>query len=235
MEAFRLARVSCPGYCLLASAVLLLSGCASGPTWLPWGGPHTDHVAGITPPAERIAEVAGLGERARRASSAEKREIGSQLAAAIREEEDPMIRAAVVRALRYCEGPESDGVLQSALQDPSGDVRVAACEVLGQRGGNESIRLLGERLGSDMDKDVRLAAARALGETGDPEAVAALGNVLADADPAMQYRAVLSLKNVTGKDFGNDVTLWQQYVRGELPKREQVAEQLPRWNPRSWF
>ena len=29
--------------------------------------------------------------------------------------------------------------------------------------------------------------------------------------------AVLSLKKVTGKDFGNDVNRWQQYVRGETP------------------
>ena len=33
----------------------------------------------------------------------------------------------------------------------------------------------------------------------------------------MQYRAVLSLEQVTGKDLGNDVIAWQQYVKGEPP------------------
>ena len=54
---------------------------------------------------------------------------------------------------------------------------------------------------------------------------------LRDKDPAMQYRAVLSLRELTGKDFDGDVTRWQQYVRGEVPKtREPIltAERLRR-------
>ena len=51
-----------------------------------------------------------------------------------------------------------------------------------------------------------------------------LGEALADADPAMQYRAVLSLKKVTGKDLGNDVDRWQQYVKGRsCPRADPVA------------
>jgi hypothetical protein len=48
--------------------------------------------------------------------------------------------------------------------------------------------------------------------------VAPLGEALTDNDPAMQYRAILSLKNVTGKDLGNDVEPWRQYVKGETPQ-----------------
>ena len=29
----------------------------------------------------------------------------------------------------------------------------------------------------------------------------------------MQYRAMTSLQAVTGKDFGNNVDLWRQYVK----------------------
>ena len=56
-----------------------------------------------------------------------------------------------------------------------------------------------------------------------PRRRAALGEALADSDPAMQYRAVLSLKQTTGKDLGNSVERWQQYVKGEQP------EPAPRW------
>ena len=35
----------------------------------------------------------------------------------------------------------------------------------------------------------------------------------------MQYRAVLSLKQATGKDLGNNVERWQQYVKGESPQQ----------------
>ena len=72
-------------------------------------------------------------------------------------------------------------------------------------------------LRADVNPDVRLAAAKALGETKSPEAVPALGEALTDTDPAMQYRAVLSLQKVTGKDLGNDVGRWQQYVKGQQP------------------
>jgi HEAT repeat protein len=217
---------------LLLAVVAGIGGCQSGPAWLPWGGPVTDHVPGITPPAERIAEIGRLGESARRADAAEKARIAGRLAEIIRQEEDPMIRAAVVRALRFCEGAETAELLDKALRDPAADVRIAACEVLGARGGEESVRMLSEALRSDLDKDVRLAAARALGETRDPAAVEALGGALADSDPAMQYRAVLSLQSVTGKKLGSDVTKWQQYVRGELPEAEQrpsLAERLIPW------
>ena len=78
--------------------------------------------------------------------------------------------------------------------------------------------LLSEALRSDVDADVRLAAAEALGETKNPAAVAALGEALSDSDPAMQYRAVLSLQQATGKDFGTSVERWQQYVKQQRPQ-----------------
>jgi hypothetical protein len=45
----------------------------------------------------------------------------------------------------------------------------------------------------------------------------------------MQYRAVLSLQKVTGKDLGNDVERWQQYVKGERPApTPSLAERIHR-------
>ena len=34
----------------------------------------------------------------------------------------------------------------------------------------------------------------------------------------MQYRAVLSLRKATGKDFGESVERWQQYVKQQRPQ-----------------
>ncbi len=76
---------------------------------------------------------------------------------------------------------------------------------------------LQEALGSETDADVRLAAARALGQTGDAGAVPALGTALEDRDPAMQYRAVSSLRQVAPQDQGNDVDRWRAYIKGEPP------------------
>ena len=63
--------------------------------------------------------------------------------------------------------------------------------------------------------DVRLAAGRALGQLGGDDAVAALRPALDDPDPALQYRAMQSLREITGKDFGDNVVSWREYVRGE--------------------
>ena len=93
-------------------------------------------------------------------------------------------------------------------------------------GGGAAERGAAERRASD----VRLAAAKALGETRNPAAVPALGEALADADPAMQYRAVLSLKQATGKDLGNSVDRWQQYVKGEQPApAPTLGERIRNW------
>jgi HEAT repeat protein len=88
---------------------------------------------------------------------------------------------------------------------------------------------LSELLKSDVDTDVRLAAARALGQTHDQAAVAALGAALEDRDPAMQYRAVQSLQELTGKNLGNNVERWQQYVRGEAPKTQEPTSLAERF------
>jgi hypothetical protein len=79
---------------------------------------------------------------------------------------------------------------------------------------------------------VRIAAARELENFRTPEVIPALGVALDDSDPALQHRAIRSLKVVTGKDFGNSVPAWQQFVRtGEIQASEvpSLAERLREW------
>lgn len=224
-------RLLIPALCVL---MLGFGGCAelglapSGPIW-PWGKAKTDVVPGLPSPADRIAVVRKLRQKAAWAKPAEQERISGELAAAFTEEADPLIRAEIVRAAGGYPTATAASVLRTAVNDSDSDVRVAACEGWGKRGGPEAVEILSSTLGSDVDADVRLAAARALGQTGDPGAVAALGEALEDRDPAMQYVAVQSLRNVTGKDFDGDVSRWRQYVRGETPgprKPVSIAERL---------
>ncbi len=180
----------------------------------------SDTVPGIPSPAERIAVLRRMRREAASAEPAEQQRISIELAAAFQVEADPLIRVEIVRALAGYRTAASASALKRALDDRDPDVRVAACEAWGERGGPEAAAKLSEVLASDVDVDVRLAAAGALGETGDPGVVVALGESLEDRDPAMQYRAVEALRKVTGEDFGNDVNRWRQYVqyvKGELP------------------
>jgi HEAT repeat protein len=183
----------------------------------------------VPSPAERIAALRQLARQGTSSDAARSQELAQGLAESIRGEEDPAIRAEIVRTLAAYPGEASDGVLRSAVKDPDMGVRVAACEVWGRRGNAEAVALLSGALDADPDTDVRLAAARALGQSNSPEAVAVLGQALDDRDPAIQYRSMLSLEQATGKDLGGNVGRWRQYVAAGLPESGEppsLAERL---------
>jgi HEAT repeat protein len=171
----------------------------------------------IKSPYQRMAELRELAKTAPSMSPEDQQRAGRPVAEQFRSEGDPLIRAQMVRTLEKFKTAEAAAVLSQAMEDSSIDVRIAACQAWGSRGGPEAVQLLGQRIGSDTNVDVRLAAARALGETGDQNAVPKLALALDDSDPALQYRAVLSLQKVTGKKLDNDVNQWRQYVKGEKP------------------
>ena len=174
---------------------------------------------GVVSPAERIAALRNEAQRAGRLPVAEQEAASTRLAEAIHNESDPLIREHIVRTAGAYPTETASAILRAALRDPDGSVRVAACRAWGSRDGDEAVHLLGETLTNDLNIDVRLAAARALGETRHPDAVAPLGEALRDKDPAVQRRAVESLKSVTGKNLGDQVVVWLAYVRGEpLPE-----------------
>jgi HEAT repeat protein len=205
---------------LCGLAAVTAAGCAELdflPSWVPFQGPASDVLPGVVPPAQRISELQKLSETADGKTADEKLKISGELANSIRTEKDPLIRVEIIRALGRYPGPAADAILKAALGDTEMNVRVAACEAWGHRSDAQAVSLLSESLRSDVKSDVRLAAAKALGETRNPAAVPALGEALADTDPAMQYRAVQSLKQASGKDLGDSVERWQRFVKGEQP------------------
>jgi len=221
---------------LLSLGAIVGSGC-SGPSpagklaFWPFDRGGSDVVPGVTSPAERIAVLRKMGKKAAWAKPEEQERISSELAGAFQDEPDPLIRLEIVRAIGQYRTPAAASVLDAALNDSEPDVRMVACRAWGDRGGSEAAAKLSAALRSDVDVDVRLTAAQALGETADRNAVAALGEALEDRDPAMQYQAVQSLRNVTGEDLGNDVNQWRHYVKGEPPDAAEpvsVAQRIHR-------
>lgn len=211
--------------------LLLAAGCADFggvPRWLTQREPPPE-LPGVVAPADRIAGLRELAKQGPRSSPDQQQRVADQLAEAIAAEEDPLVRAEIIRTLAEYRTATATRVLHAAVDDPDEDVRIAACRAWVMRGDAAAVAVLGRMLADDADVDVRLAAASALGQSKEPAAVAALGPALSDKDPAMQYRAVLSLRTITGQDFGNDVHRWQQYVRGELsapPRPVSIAERL---------
>jgi HEAT repeat protein len=198
-----------------------LSGCAGGQwsdkaDWMAFWKPEKG--MDVRTRADQIKDLRELAKEAPGASTAEQERMSLEVAQAIRNESDPIVRAQMIRTVGVCNTQVAAKVAAAGMSDSDPRVRIAACEALGVRGGPEQVRLLGTALSGDTDIDVRLAAARALGESKDPAAVQALAPALDDSNPALQVRGIRSLEKVAKKDFGNDVAAWRQYVRGETPQ-----------------
>ena len=183
----------------------------------------------IATPKDRIIKLQQLAKTAPERGPAQLDGESQDLISVLRKEEDPLIRAEILRTLAVYPTPSASKMLTAGLKDSDSDVRIACCEAWGQRKGHDATRLLSETLSSDADIDVRLAAARALGETGDPAATAALGLALDNADPAMQYRAVQSLKKVTGRNYDDNVAVWKDYLKGNSPPEPSLATRIKNW------
>jgi len=204
-----------------------LYGCAM-PSWARLTNKQKHTVPGIVPPHERISQLREQRKRASEMPPQAADQLAAELAPLCAEEDDPMIRSEIVLTLGALRSERARQSLLAAGQDPSSQVRIAVCKAWTSIGDETASSELARILSSDTDKEVRHAAAKGLGEAGGPHAVPALGSALEDRDPAMQYLAMESLKQVSGQDYGHDVRLWKQYVQGQTPVREEksLAQQV---------
>jgi HEAT repeat protein len=220
-------------FALLACGTLWMTGCA-GPrgkiNWAFWEKPPT-RIPGLKTPQERIEELAQLTDQAARQTSAEQARLADELAQEIQREQDVQVRRQIIRTLAVIPNERAAAVIHAGLDDPDESVRIACCEAWGKRGGSLAIEELSTALETQSSVDVRIAAAKALGELNDPAAVQPLAQLLVENDPAIQRRAMESLKYASGKDYGYDVQAWRQYAQGQPVEQKSVgiAELWKRW------
>ena len=231
------------GICLACLGCLLaLAGCSSLST--PWSPAPPDAAPGVVAPSKTLSELKKLAKQANGASVDQKRATSEKLTEMIKREDDPVIRAQIVRTLGHYDTLLAGEVLSASLRDSEPAVRVAGCRAWVRRGGKQAIDALGRALKDDDQIDVRLAAAKGLGQLGDFHAVEALAGALGEADsswrrtdPALQYRIVKSLEGISGQRYGNDFGAWQQYARSERPRvkapavEEALADRCRRLSP----
>ena len=222
---------------LCGLAGTLLAGCEPVPkqrwNW-PWQRHEPDSYPGVRTAQQKIEELQALSKKSAQRPAAELEPSSADLARQIGQERDPLVRIEIIRTVATWPTATAEGILTGGLSDPDAEVRTVACEAWGRRGGPLAVQNLTKSMSDDASLDVRLAAARAMGRTRHPSAVTPLAEALADADPAMQHRALSSLKEVSGKDLGSDVEAWRQYARGEHPAAPapSIAERLKPWK---WF
>jgi HEAT repeat protein len=189
--------------------------------------------------SERQAALATLAKEAASKPQPEQAQIVAALTDLAPREANAHLRSLVYHTLgKY---PGSEATLKSGLRDSSTTVRLACVRGLTEQGAGKDLgwgkqtedkpevaATLCQVLADDSSLDVRLEAARALGQFSTPETKAALRAALDDSDPALQRRAVESLAQCTGQNFGNDVPAWRTYLDGgtPTPKQTPIAEQM---------
>ena len=178
-----------------------------------------------------LQRIRALESQAARMDAMEQQRVAQELTRLIQEDANVVLQVAAVRSLAAFPAELSLPGIQAAAADESAELRVAACEALGKLGGPAAIDLLAAIVEHDKSLDVRLAATRQLAAYSEPQSLKALGIALNDPNPALQYRAMQSLKTASGRNYGDDIAMWRSWIRGEEPAEPppSLADQFRRW------
>lgn len=230
----RIKRLTVLGFCLVLP---LLSGCIGGQYYgIAALNPYTrqqwreDERMGPTF-HQQMARLRDLERAAATLGPQDQQRAAAQMIDLIQTDQNPLIRAAGARVLGEIPTPAALSGLRAAAADADPLVQIAACQALGRRADQDAATALAELASSASNTDVRLAALAALGNCPEQQAVPALSVALSDSNPAIQHRAVQSLKSSTGKPLGESVAVWQAYVHGEPipePPAASIADRLQR-------
>lgn len=198
------------------AALAIAGGCAQTAAWkMPWSDTSRDErfkeKYGLTA-NQRVKEIEARADAARSEGGQREEAFTAELVRNMLTEHDPRVRIKILDVAGTFETPSALSICRGALEDPDAKVRMAACNAWGKRSGDEAVKLLSHRYQTDTDIDVRLEAVRMLGAVEDQTAIPALARALEDPDPAVQYRAVASLKKVSGRDLGDDVNRWRAWA-----------------------
>ena len=124
-------------------------------------------------------------------------------------DEDPIVRAAAIKALGAHGTVEDAKLIARFLEEESSFfVRWEAAKALQRIHNPAAIGPLVGALSSDVDLDVRMAAATALGQYANRSVFDALVGALADHDFGVVDAAYQSLRTLTGNDYGKDGADW---------------------------
>jgi HEAT repeat protein len=196
----------------IAACAACLAGCAA---WTPFQDPAKaarDREEYGPTADQRIKTLAEDAKKARAGSSHEQSEFTHGLVAEMLAEHDPRVRCKILETAADFDTVPATAICKGAMDDPDERVRMAACRAWAKRGGPEAVQLLATRYQTDAELDVRLRALRELGQLKDKAAIPVLARALEDSDPAVQYRAVAALKQVSGRDLGDDVNKWREWA-----------------------
>ena len=201
---------------------VVAAGCQDGPLYAlkeanPWFSVRQwgrDEAIGVTDHTRR-EELMSLAETIDRLPADRQAFWNSHLQQIYANDKSPEMRRLVVLAAGKSVDPSMLELVQAGLDDDSLKVRMEACRALGRRPEEDAARMLATVLGKTQDKDVRHAAIAAIGRHPGPVANNALKLALQDRDPATQTLVISSLRQSTGRNYGDDPEVWIAALDGE--------------------
>jgi hypothetical protein len=221
LNRFRAAKWLLP---IILSLSALFSGCADGPVpeikhLNPWARKQwAEDEQRVTTFHRKVADLADLRVKARQMSPAERDDTSANLAARLREERSPILRAEFVRTLAVFQTPIAQQAVLASASDEAPNVRIVACKALSAAPSADGFQVLSQAVAGDADLDVRLVAARELGKFRGFDASKALRPALDERDPALQLAAMQSLETLDGHtEYRRNVVVWREHLDGGNP------------------
>lgn len=212
----------------IASWCVALVGCTDGPLFQlkkmsPWHQREWRRDRDLGPTySQRLEELMLLKSRMAYMPPEEKAKWALTLEKITTSDTSPEMRAQAVQALAMADCEATVRGLHAASTDKVEKVRLAACQAWGTLKNDNARDMLLSLAKTDESDDVRQAALASLGKFDHAEVRSMLIESLDHKNPAIQQQAVVSLRSITGRDFGGDFDAWKRYLGGE-----EVPEQAP--------
>ncbi len=219
---------------LIAGLCVTLSGCHDGPLYaLKHANPYfvrewkKDEALGVTD-FQRRKELELLVRTVPAMPPEERTQWLVHLNKIMANDPSSDMRHLAVRATEAIQGEAALTLVEEALTDESLKVRMAACDVLGNRPEPQAAELLAKTAGESTNADVRQAALRSIARHRGQLVSDSLKLALADRDPAIRLTAIESLEEVTGEKLGNDPEVWVAYLEGRqaTPDNGSITDRL---------
>ncbi len=184
--------------------------------------------------SQRVEEMRLVARRLPSMQPDEQAKWVDTISSILQTETSPDLRREGVLALtEVIQLPLAAEAIMKMSKDQNDKVRLEVSKSLRKQTTPESTQTLLAMATSDKNESVRLSAVESLGPHKSEDVKQFLAKQLSDRSPAMQYSASLALKDLTGKDFKGDVSLWKRYLNGENvePKEPTLYEAMQHYIP----
>jgi hypothetical protein len=149
----------------------------------------------------------------------------------LKTDQDPLVRAAAVRALGLAGDPTYAPDVTRALLDQSVQVRQDGAFALDRVHDANSAMYLRNRALNDVDQDVRANCCRALRHYPDVTTARVLVEAMADKEFSVRFQSHQSLVDIAGRDMGYDPEDWRDVVAARtLPPGSAPPAEKPWWD-----